>query len=169
MGWVDSWWLHPRLWWGGGLGGNPGGTVGGTLGGVWWSSLPCSVGNGVVLRVRLGGGVGVGVGAPVAAKMSANCQMESIVWVPKQAKGEAGAGLARVLERRLAESVAASAEDIAGMAPLWGKTLLFLLCALPVSPGYICSRIGSGVGPCQCNTLPCHGSPMFESAAVSRG
>ena len=110
---------------GGGLGGKRGGNAGGTLGGVWGSAFPYSVGSGVFARVCLGGGVEVGVGAPVDAKMLANFQMASMVWAPKQEKGKAGAGLERASERRLDASVAALAEDIAGMAPLWGKTLLF--------------------------------------------
>ena len=75
----------------------------------------------IVARVILGGGVGVGVGAPVAAKMSASCLMESMVWVPKRAKGAASVGYARASSRRLDASVDFSAEDTAGMAPVWGK------------------------------------------------
>ena len=70
-----------------------------------------------------------------------------MVWSPKLGKGAAGAGLARTSTRLLDASVAALAEDITGMALLWGNNLLFLLCALPVSPEHRCGRIGSGVGP----------------------
>ena len=105
---------------GGGLGGKRGVTTGGTLGDAWGSALPCSVGSGVVAQVRLEGGLGVDVGAPVAAKMSANFRMASMVWDPKKAKSASGAGLRRALAWRLAESMAASAEDIMGMAPLCG-------------------------------------------------
>ena len=59
--------------------------------------------------------------APVVAKMSDSCRMASMVWAPKRAKGVAGAGFARASARRLYASVAASEEDMAGMAPLWGK------------------------------------------------
>ena len=103
---------------GGGLGRWHGVTVGGTLGGAWWYILCCSMVSCIVARVRLGGGVGVGVGAPVASKMLASCRMASMVWVPKWVKGAAGAGFARASARRLAASVAASSEDISGMAPL---------------------------------------------------
>ena len=65
--------------------------------------------------------MGVGVVVPAAEKMSADFQIASMVWAPKQAKGAAGAGLAKALARRLAESMAALAEDIAGMEPLCGK------------------------------------------------
>ena len=53
---------------GGGLGIKHGGTTGVTLRGAWGSELPCSMGNGVVARVCLGGRVGVGVGASVSKK-----------------------------------------------------------------------------------------------------
>ena len=67
-------------------------------------------------------------------------------------------------------SVAELAEDITGMALLWVRGgLLFLLCALPVSPAHICSSIGSGVGPFQCTTLPCYGNTKFDSAVESHG
>ena len=62
-----------------GLGGRHGGTPGGTLGGAWGSVLRCKMGSCIVLQVILGGGVGVGVGEPVVEKMSASCQMESMV------------------------------------------------------------------------------------------
>ena len=66
------------------------------------------------------GWVGFG-GAPVAAKISASCRMSYMVWAPKQAKGEAGAGFGRVSARHLATSVATLAENMAGMAPLCEK------------------------------------------------
>ena len=103
-----------------GLGGLLGGTAGGTLGGAWGSILYCRLGSCTVVQVCLVGWVGFG-GAPVVARMSARCQMESMVWVPKRAKCAAGAGFARASARRLAASMAASAEDMAGMAPLCGK------------------------------------------------
>ena len=80
----------------------------------------------VVAQVYFGGRVGVGVGALVAEKTLPNYWMVSIVWAPKQAKVAAGAGLASALARRLATPVAASEEDIAVMATLWGKNSTFL-------------------------------------------
>ena len=50
--------------------------------------------------------------------MSANFRIASLVWAPKRSKGAAGAGLKRESARRLAASVAASTEDIAGMGLL---------------------------------------------------
>ena len=58
------------------------------------------------------------MGATVAVNILADCRMVSIVWETKQAKGASS---------RLAASVAVLAEDIAGMAPFWVKTLLFCL------------------------------------------
>ena len=127
------------------------------------------MGNSVVARVHLSVGVGVGMGALDTAKHSANFLMTSVVWEPKRAKGAASAGIARALARRLAVSVDASTEDIVGKAPLWGKTLIFLLWNLPMSPERRSFRIGSGVGMCQCITLTCHGNPMFASAVVFCG
>ena len=105
---------------GGGLGGLLGGTAGGTLVGAWGSVMCCRLGSCTVVRVCLVGWVGFG-GAPVAAKMSASCRMASMVLAPKQANGAACAGFARPSSRRLAASVATSAEDMAGMASLCGK------------------------------------------------
>ena len=102
-----------------GLGGQHGGTVGGTLGGALGSVLGCSVGSCIVARVRLVGGVVVGVDALVAAKIPASCWMASVVWAPKQDKGAVSTGFARDSARCMAASMSASAEDIAGMAPLW--------------------------------------------------
>ena len=127
------------------------------------------MGNVVAVRVRLGGGVGVGGGFLVAATISAIFWIVSIVWVPKRSKGAASAGLVRALVRRLDASVAASVEDIAGMALLLGKTLLLLLCALPVYLAHRCGSIGSGVGSCQCTALPCHEIPKFASAVAFYG
>ena len=76
---------------GGSLGGLLGGAAGGTLGGAWGSVLCCRLGICTVLCVCLVGWVGL-VSAPVAANMSAICQMESMVWAPKRAKGATGAG-----------------------------------------------------------------------------
>ena len=111
---------------GGGLARQNGGTVGGTIGGAWGLVLRCSRGICIVAWVRRGGGVWVGVGAPVAAKMLASCRVASMVWAPKRAKVAAGAGFARASDRRLDESVVALAEDIAGMAPLWGENCTVL-------------------------------------------
>ena len=105
---------------GGGLGGLLGGTAGGTLGGAWGSVLCCRMGSCTVVRVCLVGWGGLG-GALVAENMSASCRMSSMVWAPKRANGAAGAGFARASARRLAASMAASAEDMAGMVPLCGK------------------------------------------------
>ena len=116
---------------GGGLGGRNGGTVGGIIGGAWGSVLRCSMVSFVAARVRLVGRVVVGVGVPFAAKFSASCRMSSMVWAPKRAKGLAGAGFARALARRLALSVAALAEDIAGMAPLLGGNCTVLVMHSP--------------------------------------
>ena len=134
---------------GGDLGGRHGGTVGGTLGGAWGSASRCSRGSCIVAWVRLVVGVGVDVGAPVAEKMSASCQMESMVWAPKRAKGAASAGFASMSDRLLTAYVAVLAEDIAGMAPLWKKPVLFWRCVIPASLVCKCGSISSGVG-----TLP---------------
>ena len=125
--------------------------------------------NRVAARVCLGGGVGVGVGVPVAGKFSDNCQMASMVWAPKQAKGEVYTGLSRASARRLDVLVAALVEDVSGMIPLRGGNYTFFLCALPVSPAHILGSIGSGVGPFQCTTFPCNVVPMFASAVASHG
>ena len=77
----------------------------------------CSEGSCIVAQVSLGGGVGVDVSAPVAAKILANFWMTSMVWTPEGAKSAAGEGLDRELTRRLAVSVAVSAENIAVMEP----------------------------------------------------
>ena len=105
--------------------------MGGTLGGAWEYVLCCRLSSCTVALVRLGGGVGFSGCAPVAAKMSASCRMASMVWAPKRAKCAAGAGFARVSARRLAESVSALAEDIAGMAPLCGKNWKVLVMRYP--------------------------------------
>ena len=96
--------------------------MGGTLGVAWRSVLCCSLCSCTFARVRLGGGVEFGGCAPVAANISASCQMASMVWLPNREKGAAGAGFARASARRLAESVAGLVEEMAVMAPLWGKT-----------------------------------------------
>ena len=124
---------------GGGAGVGLGGwhvcTVGGTLGGAWGSVLRCSIVSCIVSRVCFGGGVEVGVGAPVSEKKSASCRMASMVWVQKQEKGATSAGFARASARRLDVSVAASAEDIAGMAPLWGGNCTVLAMRSPCVSG----------------------------------
>ena len=104
---------------GGGIGGLLGGTVGVTLVGAGGSVLCCRLGRCTVVHVCLVNWGGLG-GAPFAAKMSSSFRMASMVWVPKRAKGAAGAGFARASARRLAASVATSVEDMAGMAPLCG-------------------------------------------------
>ena len=108
--------------------------MGGILGGAWGSASLCRRGSCIVERVRLGGGLGGGVGAPAATKISASCQMVSMVWAPKRAKGASIAVLERETARRLAASVSASAEDIAGMVPLLEETVLFWRCVFPSSP-----------------------------------
>ena len=137
---------------GGGLGGRHGGTVGGTLGGAWWSGrlggtvgvtlggawgsmLCCSLGSCTVARMRLVGGVGFGGCETVAAKILASFRMASMIWVPKRAKGAASAGFARAPARRLAASVAASTEDMAGMVALWGKNRTVLVIRSPCVSG----------------------------------
>ena len=102
---------------GGGLGGLLGGTAGGTLGSAWGSVLCCLLSSFTVVRVCLVGWVGFD-GAPVIAKMSDSCRMASMVWAPKRENGAAVEGFARASDRRLDASVAASAEDMASMAPL---------------------------------------------------
>ena len=116
---------------GGDIGGRHGGTVGGTLRGAWEYVLCCSLGSCTVARVHLGSGVGFGGCAPVTANMSASCRMASMVRAPKRAKGEAGAGFTRALARRLDASVAASTEDIAGIALLWGLNCTVLAMRSP--------------------------------------
>ena len=144
--------------------------MGGTLVGDWVSFSRCSRGGCIVAQVILGCGVGFGVGAPVPAKMSGSCRMESMVWAPKGAKGAAGAGFARVSARRLAAYVAVLAENIAGMTPLLGGgAVLFWQYNIPMSPVCKCGSISSGVGPCRCTSLPCHGSPMCDAVAASCG
>ena len=61
------------------------------------------------------------MGVPVAVKFSANCRIAFMVWALKRAKGTAGVELVRASERRLAASVDALVEHVAGMAPLWGE------------------------------------------------
>ena len=78
------------------------------------------LGSCTLVCVCLVGWVGFG-GAPVAAKMLASCRMASMVWAPKWANGAAGAGFARASDGQLAASMAASTEDMAGMATLCGK------------------------------------------------
>ena len=101
--------------------------MGGTLRVDWGLVLCCILGSYTVAQVRLGGGVGFGGCAPVAGNMSASCRMASMVWASKRAKVVAGAGFVRASERRLAASVAASAEDMAGMAQLWGENWTVLV------------------------------------------
>ena len=115
---------------GGGLVGLLGGTVGGTLGGAGGLVMCCRLGSCTVVRVCLVCWVGFG-GVPVAANMLASFRMASMVWAPKRAKGAAGAGFARASDRRLTASVAALAEDMAGMAPLCGKNLTVLVMRSP--------------------------------------
>ena len=79
------------------------------------------------------GGVGFGGCAPVVAKLSASCRMASMVWAPKQENSAAGAGFARASARCLDASVAASAEDMAGMAPLWEKCTVLVMQSPRVS------------------------------------
>ena len=105
--------------------------MGGTLGGAWGSVLCCSLDSCTVARVRLGCGVGFGGCATVAAKILASFRMSYMVWAPKQEKGAAVAGFSRASDRRLDASVAASAEDIAGMAPLWGENWTVLVMRSP--------------------------------------
>ena len=107
---------------GGGIGGRLGGTAGGTLGGAWGLVLCYRLGSCTVVRVCLVGGVGFTGGAPVVASM---------VWAPKRANGAAGAGFARGSDRCLDASVAASAEDMADMAPLCGKNWTVLVMRSP--------------------------------------
>ena len=92
-----------------------------------------------------------------------------MIWAPKWVKGAAVEGFARASDRRLAASVAALAEDIAGMVLLWGENVMFWRCALPVSTVCKCGSIGSGVGPCRCTSLPFYGSPMCAAVTESRG
>ena len=66
-------------------------------------------------------------GAPGVAKMLAIFQIASMVWASKWTKGAAGVGFARASDRRMAASVAALAEDMAGMAPLCGKNWTVLV------------------------------------------
>ena len=80
---------------GGGLGGLFVGTAGGTLGGAWGLVLCCRLGIYTVAHVYLVDGVGLRGGARVVAKILASLQMAYMIWVPKQAKGAAGAGFAR--------------------------------------------------------------------------
>ena len=107
------------------------GTAGGTLRGAWGSVLGCLLGSSAVVRACLVVRVRLCGGAPVVAKISASCLMASMVWAPKQAKGVAGEGFARAPTRRLVASMAASAEDMAGMAPLCGKNWTVLVMRSP--------------------------------------
>ena len=120
MGWVACGGSTLGVGSGGGLGGLIGGTAGGTLGGAWGSVLCFCMGSSIGVRVCLVGWGGLG-GAPVAANMLASCRMVSMVWALNWAKGAAGAGFARASARRQAASISASAEDMAGMAPLCGE------------------------------------------------
>ena len=58
-----------------------------------------------------------------------------MVLEPKQAKGESVAGFARASARRLAASVAASADDMSGIAPLWGGNWKVLVMRSPRASG----------------------------------
>ena len=104
--------------------------MGGTLGGDWGSILCCRLGSCKVVRVCLVGWVGFG-GAPVAANMPASFRMASKVWASKRAKGAAGPGFVRASARHLAASVAASAEDMDGMAPFCGENFTVLVMRSP--------------------------------------
>ena len=105
--------------------------MGGNFRGAWGSVLCCKLGICTVARVRLGGGVVLGGCAPVAAKISASCQIASMVWASKWTKGAAGAGFARASARRLDASIDAPLEDMAGMAPLCGKNWTVLVMRSP--------------------------------------
>ena len=94
--------------------------MGGTLRGAWGSVLRNSMISCIVARVRLGGWFRGLCWCAGCSKMSASCWMASMAWASKRSKGAVGAGFARASDMRLAVSVSASAEDIAGMAPLWG-------------------------------------------------
>ena len=119
---------------GDGLGGKHGGSVGGTLGSDWGSALRCSWGSCIVSQVCLRGGVGVGVGDPVAEKNSASCWISFMVWATKRAKCAASVVFERESARRLDASVAALAEYIVAMEPLWGGNCTFLeVCSPHVS------------------------------------
>ena len=131
MGWVACGGSTLSGGYGGGLSGRLGGTAGGTLRGVWGLVMCCRLGGCTVARVCFMGGVGLRSGAPVVAKVSASCRMESMVWAPKWAMGAASAGFARASTRHLAASVAALVEDMAGMAPLCGKNLTVLVMRSP--------------------------------------
>ena len=54
-------------------------------------------------------------------KIAARCFIAAICSVPIVGNGDAGAGLSRAAVSSRAASVAASAEEVAGMGTLWGK------------------------------------------------
>ena len=59
--------------------------------------------------------------------MSAKAAKALLVSVPKDAKGEAGAGFASKWVRSFAVSSTKSALDVAGMVTRWGKNSTILL------------------------------------------
>ena len=61
--------------------------------------------------------------------------MASVVYEPKRAKGAASTGFAMESARRLDASVDASAEEMAGMAPLCGKNWTVFVMHSPCVSG----------------------------------
>ena len=64
--------------------------------------------------------VGAGVGEAAASKIVANCFIAAICSVPNAGNGEAGDGLSSAAVSSRAASVAASADEVAGITVLWG-------------------------------------------------
>ena len=76
-------------------------------------------------------------GAPVVAKMLDSFRITYMVRAPKRAKGASSAEFARASARRLDASVDALVEDMADMAPLWGKNWIVLVMRSPRVSGIL--------------------------------
>ena len=73
------------------------------------------------MSIGVVGMVGEFVGEVATLKIAARCLIAAICSVPMVGNGDAGAGLSNAAVNPRAASVAASAEDVAGIGTLWGK------------------------------------------------
>ena len=92
-------------------------TVGRGKGGDPGVVLDCGCGDGEEEGVTVDGGVGV----VATLNIVANCLIAAICSVPNAGKGDAGDGLRRAAVSSRAASVAASADEVAGITALCGK------------------------------------------------
>ena len=67
----------------------------------------------------------VDVGVVVTLKIVASCLIVAICSVPRDRKGDNGAGLRRATVSSRAAAVAASTDDVAGMGAEWWKNLTY--------------------------------------------